>query len=78
MPGGAITALNEEAGVLGNTQTALGATQTEQQAISTALTQQVSTVQDVDTAQTLSDLTQVQTQLQASVPADRRRAVASR
>jgi flagellar hook-associated protein 3 FlgL len=64
--GDAITALNGDAGVLGNRQTALQAAQTELSQMSTALTTQVSGVEDVDMTATLSKLTQTQTQLQAS------------
>lgn len=63
---GAMTTMAEDAGVLGNTQTALTSTQTELANTATALTTQVSAVQDVDMAQTLSNLTLVQTQLQGS------------
>jgi flagellin-like hook-associated protein FlgL len=55
-----------DAGVLGNTQTALTATQTQLSDTQTALTTQVSGAQDVDMAQTLSNLTLAQTQMQAS------------
>lgn len=64
--GDAITALNEDAGVLGNRQAQL---QTESQAsvqTVTALQAQLSNAQDVDMASTISKLTQTQTQLQAS------------
>jgi flagellar hook-associated protein 3 FlgL len=64
--GGAITDLNADAGVLGNRQTQLQATKAQLGAVSTALTSQVSGVEDVDMAATLSQLTQAQTQLQAS------------
>ena len=64
--GGAITALNQDAGVLGNRQTQLTATQTQLSQVSTALQSQVSDVQDVDMASTLTHLTQVQTQLESS------------
>ncbi len=64
--GGAVTALNQDAGVLGNQQTMLTATQTTLSDTATALTTQVSAVQDVNMAQTISKLQLVQTQLQAS------------
>jgi flagellin-like hook-associated protein FlgL len=64
--GNAITALNQDAGVLGNTQTALTAQATTQADMSTALQTQVGNVEDVNMAQTLSQLTQTQTRLQAS------------
>ncbi len=63
---GAVSAMAEDAGVLGNTQTALTATQTQLSDTATALTAQVSGAQNVDMAQTLSNLTLVQTQMQAS------------
>jgi flagellar hook-associated protein 3 FlgL len=63
---GALSAMAEDAGVLGNTQTSLTATQTQLANTATALTTQVSAVQNVDMAQTLSNLSLVQTQMQAS------------
>jgi flagellar hook-associated protein 3 FlgL len=63
---GAVAALNQDAGVLGDRQTALEAQSTEIGQVSTALQTQLSGVQDVDMTSTLSALTQVQTQLQAS------------
>ncbi len=63
---GAISAMADDAGALGNTQTQLAATKTELSDTSTALTGQVSSAQDVDMAATLSKITLVQTQLQAS------------
>jgi flagellar hook-associated protein 3 FlgL len=63
---GAVTALNQDAGVLGNTQSQLTQTQTLLSQTSTALQGQVSSAQDVDMAQTISAITQVQTHLQAS------------
>jgi flagellar hook-associated protein 3 FlgL len=64
--GDAITALNSDAGVMGNRQAQLTTTQTTLADISTALQGQISNAQDVDMATTLSKLSQVQTQLQAS------------
>jgi flagellar hook-associated protein 3 FlgL len=64
--GDAITALNADAGVMGDRQSAL---QTEQSTLAdqaTALQSQLSGAQDVDMAQTLSQLSQTQTRLQAS------------
>ena len=64
--GGAITALNQDAGVLGDTQSQL---QSQTQASTdtvTALQSQLSGAQDVNMAATISQLTQTQTQLQAS------------
>ena len=63
---GAVTAMNTDIGVLGETQSNLSAIKTQLGDSSTALTTQVSSVQDVDMAQTLSALTQTNTQLQAS------------
>lgn len=64
--GNAITALSDDQGVLGNTQTALQSTSTELSDTATTLTGQVSAVQNVDMASTLSNLTLVQTQLESS------------
>jgi len=63
---GVVTAMAGDAGALGNTQSALTATQTQLSDTATALTGQVSSVQDADMATTLSDLSAIQTQLQAS------------
>jgi flagellin-like hook-associated protein FlgL len=63
---GVISAMGQDAGVLGNTQTTLAATQSQMSDTVTALTTQVSAAQNVDMAQTLSNLTLVQTQMQAS------------
>ena len=63
---GAVSALNVEGGVLGNTQATLQARQAQASDTSTALTAQLSSVQDVDLAKTLSSLSAVQTQLSAS------------
>jgi len=63
---GAISAMASDAAVLGDTQSRLTATQTGLGDVQTALTGQVSSVQDTNMAATLSSLTQVQTQLQAS------------
>ena len=63
---GVVTAMATDAGVLGNTQANLTATQTQLAATATALTSQVSSVQDADMAATLSQLTATQTQLQES------------
>jgi flagellar hook-associated protein 3 FlgL len=51
---------------MGNRQAQLTTTQTTLADISTALQGQISNAQDVDMATTLSKLSQVQTQLQAS------------
>lgn len=61
-----VTAMATDVGVLGNTQAQLTATQSQLTATTTALTSQVSSAQDVDMTATLSNLTQVQTQLQES------------
>ena len=63
---GAISAMANEEGGLGATQDSLTATSTTLGNVTTALKTQVSSVQDVNMAQTLSNLTMVQTQLQAS------------
>jgi flagellar hook-associated protein 3 FlgL len=63
---GAISAMANEEGGLGATQDSLTATSTTLGNVTTALQTQVSSVQDVNMAQTLSNLTMVQTQLQAS------------
>lgn len=63
---GVVSAMGEDAGVLGNTQAALTVTQTQLADTANALTTQVSAAQNVDMAQTLSNLTLVQTQMQAS------------
>jgi flagellar hook-associated protein 3 FlgL len=64
--GDAITALNQDAGVLGNRQSALAASKDTLTAVSTTLKGQVSNIQDTDMAKSLSDISLVQTQLQAS------------
>ena len=56
----------QDAGVLGNVQSSLTATQTQLADTQTALTGQVSSAEDVDMAATLSQLSLVQTQMQAS------------
>jgi flagellar hook-associated protein 3 FlgL len=63
---GAISAMAEDVGVLGNTQSNLTASQTTMADTATALTTQVGNVQDVDVAAAMSNLSLVQTQLQAS------------
>jgi flagellin-like hook-associated protein FlgL len=63
---GAVDAMAQDAGVLGNVQSSLTATQTQLGDTQTALTGQVSSAEDVDMAATLSQLSQVQTQMQAS------------
>ncbi len=63
---GAISAMAEDVGVLGNTQANLTATQTTMADTANALTTQVGDVQDVDVAQAMSNLSLVQTQLQGS------------
>ncbi len=64
--GGAITALNADAGVMGDRQTALTATQASLAAAGTVLDGQISAVQDANMTTTLSQLSQVETQLQGS------------
>jgi flagellar hook-associated protein 3 FlgL len=63
---GVVSAMAVDAGVLGNTQSNLTATATQLSDTATALTGQLSSVQDVNMAQTISSLTSMQTQLQAS------------
>jgi flagellin-like hook-associated protein FlgL len=63
---GVVSAMATDAGVLGNTQANLATTKTQLSATTTALTGQLSSVQDVDMAAALSKLTSMQTQLQAS------------
>ena len=62
----AITAMNGDIGVYGDTQASLTTTQTNLGDTVTTLTKQVSGAQNTDMAATLSNLAQVQTQLQAS------------
>lgn len=64
--GNAINTMGADAGALGNVQSGLTATATRLSSVATAVTAQVSSAEDVDMAATLSNLTQVQTQLQAS------------
>jgi flagellar hook-associated protein 3 FlgL len=63
---GAISAMACDAGVLGDTQSSLATTKTRLSDTEAALTGQVSSVEDVDMAKTLSALTLIQTQMQAS------------
>lgn len=62
----ALTAMASEGGVLGNTQSSLATTKTQLAETSTALTGQIVNAEQVDMAATLSKLSAVQTQLQAS------------
>lgn len=64
--GNAITALSSDQGVLGNTQSSLQSTSTVLSDTATTLTGQVGSVQNVDMATTLSNLSLVQTQLESS------------
>ena len=64
--GGAITAMATETGALGDIQSGLATRQTALSATQTALAKQVSSVEDVDAAATLTRLASLQTQLQAS------------
>ena len=61
---GAITAIGGEAGALGDIQTSLKTVQSQDGDTSTALTAQVSSVDDVDMATALTSLSQVQTPAQ--------------
>ena len=63
---GVVTVMAVDVGVLGNTQAGLTKTQTQLSDTATALSGQLSSVQDVDMAAALSKLTATQTQLQAS------------
>jgi flagellar hook-associated protein 3 FlgL len=63
---GVVGAMATDAGVLGNSQAQLTSVRTSLANTATALTSQVSAVQDVDMATTISNLTATQTQLQAS------------
>lgn len=63
---GAVSAMAQDAGALGNVQSSLTATQTELSDTQTALTTQVSSAEDVDMTSTLSRISLVQTQMQAS------------
>jgi len=63
---GVVTAMNQDAGVLGNQSSQLTSTATTLSDTVNALTTQVGAVQNVDMASTASELTLVQTQLQAS------------
>jgi flagellar hook-associated protein 3 FlgL len=62
----AVTAMAVDVGVLGTTQANLTKTQTQLSDTTTALTGQLTNVQDADMAATLSKLTAMQTQLQES------------
>ena len=62
----ATTALATEAGALGDLQSQLASIKTEAGDAATALTAQAGAVEDVDPAKTLTQLSQVQTQLTAS------------
>lgn len=63
---GVVSTVGIDAGVMGDRQTALTTLSTTLSSTSTALSGQISSTQDVDMAATLSKLTSVQTQLQAS------------
>jgi flagellar hook-associated protein 3 FlgL len=63
---GTVSAMAVDVGVLGNTQSQLTKTQTQLSDTATALSGQLSSVQNVDMAQTISSLTSMQTQLQTS------------
>ena len=63
---GAITSMSDDVGTLGNTQSALTDTGTRIGDMQTALKTQLSNAQEVDMADTLSQLTATQTQMQAS------------
>jgi flagellar hook-associated protein 3 FlgL len=63
---GAVTAINGDIGALGDRQDRVTAAQTEATDTSTALTTQLSSLQDTDYTQVATQLSQAQTQLQAS------------
>ena len=63
---GAMSAMNAEVGVFGSIQSNLSTTATQLSNTQDALTVQLSSATDVNMATTLSNLTQTQTQLQAS------------
>jgi flagellar hook-associated protein 3 FlgL len=63
---GVVNTMAVDAGILGNAQANLAKTQTQLSHTATALSGQLSSVQDVDMATALSRLTSLQTQLQAS------------
>ena len=63
---GAISALAVEGGALGDIQSSLQTVQTQAAATGATLSAQLSSVQDVDLTKTISELSQVQTQLSAS------------
>jgi flagellar hook-associated protein 3 FlgL len=63
---GAIGAMGSDVGVLGNVQSSLSATRSTLADTQTALTAQVSSAEDVDLAKIMSQLSLVQTQMQAS------------
>jgi len=64
--GGAICQLAVDAGAFGTVQSSLTAQRNQLGGVATALSAQVSSAEDVDMAATLSNLAQVQAQLQAS------------
>jgi flagellar hook-associated protein 3 FlgL len=63
---GTVNAMAADVGILGNTQSDLTSIQVQLSATTTALSGQVSNVQNADMTTTLSNLTATQTQLQAS------------
>ena len=63
---GVVNTMADDVGVLGNIQSNLTTTQTQLSDTATAMTGQLSNVQNVDMASTLSQLTSMQSQLQAS------------
>jgi flagellar hook-associated protein 3 FlgL len=62
----AVTALNQDAGVLGDQEAQLSTTQTTLADVSTSMQSQVSNAEEVDVAQVSIQLSDAQTQLQAS------------
>ena len=63
---GAVSAMNQDIGVLGNVQSSITQTQSRLSDTQTVLTAQASSAEDVDMASTLSQISLVQTQMQAS------------
>ncbi len=63
---GAVSAMNQDIGVLGNVQSSITQTQSQLSDTQTVLTAQASSAEDVDMASTLSQISLVQTQMQAS------------
>jgi flagellin-like hook-associated protein FlgL len=63
---GAVSAINTDIGALGDRQDQFTSTQTAENDTATALKSQISSVQDADLTQVATQLSDAQTQLQAS------------